>query len=72
MQYYGAFMDGKMVSVGRADHKSGCYESYRDGSWVDNPELIEVTGIGGTTPYEEISKAEADKFIKSKKRVEDG
>ena len=39
-----------------------------DGSkWVDNPNLIRHTGIGGDEDYKKIGESEAKKFIKSKK-----
>lgn len=34
------------------------------GTWVDNPEMIDFTGIGGATDYREVDVAEAERFLK--------
>jgi len=71
MKYY-FYMVGKTIGSLRRtdmDAKPIVLERWEDGKWVFAPETLAVTGLGGDADnYEEITKREADQYIKKRSR----
>jgi hypothetical protein len=61
----------KPVSVHRWYHKDGgsYTERWNGAKWVDNPNLIAVTGIGGDNYYVETTEEKAMEFIKQYSQI---
>ena len=74
-QYYGYVVynrmgtdSGTIKSVSRIFKDRGkvlhqCYD-FRIGKWIPNPGLIAVTGVGGDSSFEEITRSQAVAWVK--------
>jgi len=73
MRYYGQAVDnpeadnyGGILAVGRwyeDDEGEIALEKWADGKWVDWPELLAASGMGGSNPFIPITETEAITWI---------
>ena len=69
MEYYIYMIDEIEGSLRRVDMNSSpvVLERWDDGKWIFSPETIAVTGLGSDADnYKEITKREAEKYIKKR------